>query len=215
VPFLHSKTLLVESRDDFAAIRRLMSTYVPWGEKEADWPVKIQEAGSVEKLLDEGSIPVLLKSNESRTLGVVLDANDKLETRWSQIRTRCVAVFPNCPGRCPREGLVLANQENRRFGVWIMPDNESHGMLETFLMHLVPPPLVPLRTFAETAVNEARSRGAQFREPHRDKAVIHTWLAWQDPPGRPFGVALANRILDPDSSVAGPFVSWFRGLFEL
>ncbi len=209
------KTLLVEGSDDCHAIARLMSAHMPWGKIEAEWPVKIKRCGSVDTLLDEHSIPLELKSNEARTLGVVIDSNDEFGARWEKIRARCVATFPDCPAQLPGNGLVISNTEGRRFGTWIMPDNTSRGMLETFLLHLVPPEQAGLRQHADAAVSQAKERGAPFRDSHREKAMIHTWLAWQDPPGRPFGIALAARALDPGSVSARPFVEWFRELFEI
>lgn len=209
------KTLLVEGRDDKHSIVSLMSTFIAWGNKEAEWPVKIKPYDGVEALLDKHAISVELKSSEARILGVVVDANDDFDSRWGQLRNRCLDAFPALPLDMPSEGLVASNIEGCRFGAWIMPDNRSRGMLETFLMHLVPSEQHDSQEYARRVVGHAKRKGATFRDAQRDKAMIHTWLAWQNPPGRPFGVALASRILDPNSSVAGPFVSWFRRLFEL
>ena len=209
------KTLLVEGSDDCHAIVNLMSAYIPWGRTESEWPVKVKRCGSVDTLLDKHSIPLELKSNEARILGVVIDSNDEFEARWGKIRARCVSVFPNCPPQLPESGLVISNIEGQRFGAWVMPDNTSRGMLETFLLHLVPPEQAGLRQYADAAVSQAQARGAPFRDAHREKALIHTWLAWHDPPGRPFGQALAAKALDPGSINARPFVDWFRELFKI
>lgn len=40
-----------------------------------------------------------------------------------------------------------------------------------------------VRAYAGQVVTEASALGAPYRQTHRDKAELHTWLAWQDPPG--------------------------------
>jgi len=60
-----------------------------------------------------------------------------------------------------------------------------------------------------------RDHGAMFKNVHYDKATIHTWLAWMDPPGERLGGAIRAKILDATSARAQPFVAWFRRLYEL
>ncbi|HEY8375848.1 MAG TPA: DUF3226 domain-containing protein, partial [Nannocystis sp.] len=116
----------------------------------------------------------------------------------------------------PPEGCVAAcSRTGRRFGVWIMPDNTSAGMLETFLKYLLPDGHDALWAHAQQAATRAHDRGAPFKQAHVDKANIYTWLAWQNPPGRQLHDAVKQRILRPDSPHAEPFVAWFCRLFEL
>ena len=49
---------------------------------------------------------------------------------------------------------------------------------------------------------------------HRPKALIHTWLAWQQTPGMPMGQAITARVLSCDSEIAIAFVNWLNYLFE-
>ena len=57
--------------------------------------------------------------------------------------------------------------------------------------------------------------GAPFLPNHRDKALIHTWLAWQDEPGRQLHDAVKHAMLDPTLPYAAPFLAWFKELYEL
>ncbi|MFH1466552.1 MAG: DUF3226 domain-containing protein [Pseudomonadota bacterium] len=52
-----------------------------------------------------------------------------------------------------------------------------------------------------------------FRDVHEPKAVLHTWLAWQEEPGTPMGLALTRRYLDPCHPRAVAFAAWLRRLF--
>ena len=96
-----------------------------------------------------------------------------------------------------------------------MPDNVSKGGLETFLKFLVPNEAESTWKHAAESVGMARTLGAPCRECHLTKAELYTWLAWQDPPGYSPGRALTKKVLDPRSSHAKMFVSWFRELYEL
>jgi hypothetical protein len=66
-----------------------------------------------------------------------------------------------------------------------------------------------------SAVTEAKAAGAPFRDAHRDKAELHTWLAWQDPPGQALGTAAKAHHFDVRSASFAPFVAWFRRLFDV
>jgi len=212
----HTKFLLVEGKDDAHAVQGLVSHFVEWGSVERDWPVKIEQAGSDSELLRPSYVRNSLKVPGLEAVGIVVDANGGLDRRWASLRNTCAPLgLGPFPDRPPAEGFVVANVGGVRLGIWIMPDNRSDGMLETFLQYLVPAEDQRLWEHAKAASGEAKELGAPFKAVHEDKAHIHTWLAWQDPPGRPFGQALKARCLDPNSPAAQPFVDWFVRLFEL
>ena len=96
-----------------------------------------------------------------------------------------------------------------------MPDNQLCGMLEDYLVSLVPDGQSDLLELARRSVTRAKSAGAPFREVHRTKAETHTWLAWQDKPGSQLHVAVLQRLLIPDQPESRKFITWFRSLFEI
>jgi hypothetical protein len=57
-------------------------------------------------------------------------------------------------------------------------------------------------------------RQYQFPDKLFIKARIHTWLAWQENPGLPFGTAITARYFGADSQEALKFVNWFNLLFS-
>ena len=99
-----------------------------------------------------------------------------------------------------------------------MPDNKMRGMLETFLTSIIPTGNEPLWQFAQEAAQEAKSKGATFKDTHLDKANIYTWLAWQDPPGLQIHEPIKHskdQILNPMHPNAQKFVTWFKNLYDL
>ena len=101
-----------------------------------------------------------------------------------------------------------------KVGIWLMPDNRSIGALEHFIEKLIPGS-DPCWDYAHEAASAARGRYGGVACPEKDhlKSRLHTWLAWQREPGRPFGTALTASILSHDSPEALAFLRWFQRLF--
>jgi hypothetical protein len=216
--------LLVEGDEDKRVIPQLIEANgIRWGERRDQWPVEIEAVGGIDELLRPGSIRAELGQRNLQRLGILLDADTHPTLRWQRVRAECVAAFPDLPATPPPEGTIARNQEGKSLGVWLMPDNQSRGMLETFLAYLVPGGGSALWAYAQEVVVEARQRAPYhddgrrdvYRDAHLDKAAIHTWLAWQDPPGAQLHHAVLQKMLDPRARHAQPFVTWFRRLYEL
>ena len=212
---LKPKQLLVEGADDKFAVVGLMEHHVPWPNDKTKAPVFIEAAGSVSEILNPTYIRTKLKESGLEILGIMIDADDDPCARWRSLRSTCLPTFPTMPLALPAGGLVVQNASELRLGFWLMPDCSSSGMLETFLRHLVPDPAEPLRQHAAASFDAAVLLGALCRPVHSDKAKIHTWLAWQDPPGDSLGRALTKKILDPLATDAAAFVAWFKLLYLL
>ncbi len=113
--------------------------------------------------------------------------------------------------------LVEGDGEQEEFpkvGVWIMPNNADPGKIEDFVGSLRSPDDV-LWPIAEEIVQRVMSVESRFVSEHESKARIHTWLAWQNKPGRSMGQAITSKYVLPDAPLAQQFILWFRRLFEL
>ena len=98
------------------------------------------------------------------------------------------------------------------WGVWLMPDNRNAGALEAFLRDLIDQP-DPLLCLAERSAKKVKQLGARYSDHDAQKAVLHTWLAWQKDPGRPYGVAIKARFFGVHSAATDRFVTWFQRVF--
>ena len=211
----HPRKLLVEGDTDRSVIAGLMEANgVPWPDPP-DSPVFIDSRGSVDEILKPGVLEAELGASELEALGVVVDANGDASTRWNRLRERCSSEFSDLPDQIPVEGLEVVHARGPRFGIWIMPDNRSTGMLEDWLVRLIPEASSPLYELARKCVSDSKRQGAPFKHVHRTKAEIHTWLAWQDEPGLRLYEAVVHRVLDPERPGSGQFVSWFTSLFRV
>ena len=181
-----------------------------------DSPVFIAPYGSVDEILKPSVIEIELAATGLEALGVVVDANGNAAARWDDVRTWCSSEFADLPEQIPAGGLEVVHADGVRFGVWIMPDNRFTGMLEDFLIQLIPEDSRHLYELATKCVGEAKRNGAApFRDVHERKAELHTWLAWQDPPGLRLHEAVRHAVLDPAGAESEPFVNWLKSLFAL
>lgn len=168
--------------------------------------------GGVDDLLD--GIPVRLKTAGLRTLGIVVDADENLQGRWDAIRHRLSSSdYQNLPDRPDPQGTVIEQEHLPRVGIWLMPDNQLPGMLEDFVAHLIPQNdlLLPKAEFIVAEIEQENLQ--RYSLLHHPKALIHTWLAWQDIPGRPMGQSITAQVLLHDTPVATAFAAWLNRLF--
>jgi hypothetical protein len=66
---------------------------------------------------------------------------------------------------------------------------------------------------ARWCVDEIPGEERRFAEVHAVKALIHTWLAWQDGPGTPLGLAIAKRYFEPEGPHVHQLLAWLTRLF--
>lgn len=202
--------LIVEGRDDLHSVVHLLRRHgFDWEDPRTERPY-IASRDGIEEVLR--IIPVAAKGSYER-LGVVLDADSAVADRWHQIRERLRQAGLDAPTVPDPAGTVVGGlRPGSRVGIWLMPDNTSPGRLEDFLARLVPPD-DRCWDYADEVTSEARRRGASCKQGDHVKSVIHTWLAWQETPGLPFGVALRAQVFRHDGEDAIKFVRWFRRLF--
>ena len=216
---LERSHLYVEGKDDLHVIGHLLSRNginLP-SQQQKDGDVdpsapEMKETGGWENLLE--AINTAVPVSSGRSVGFMLDADDKPQDRWSAVRARLQKLGLEPPEAIPADGYVADVAKFRaRVGVWLMPDNQQPGDLEQFLTDLVDKNDC-LLSLAKSSTHEARKNGAKFPEAKNAKAVLHTWLAWQEKPGLPYGSAIGANFFCRNSSAALAFVAWYKRLFS-
>ena len=205
-----SKILMVEGTDDQHVVMHICGSHGIRG------PITFEHYGGVEQVVASIDVRLMEAREEGDIVGILVDADENLQYRWQAVRQRVVnAGYENAPEQPAADGTIIeppAGSILPRAGVWMMPDNRSPGILENFLRFLAPTPNALLE-YAEACVNGIPPEELRFRGVDTPKALIHTWLAWQETPGRPFGTAITARFLDPDVPQAAVFAAWLRNLF--
>lgn len=210
-PAFAPRVLLVEGREEQYVLPELLELAgVTW--PVDDPPVYVHQTDGVVNLLDRDSLDTELHASGLLALGIIVDADQDLQVRWNRLRTILTTLRPRFPTTLDRSGVVFDGPP--RIGVWLMPDNIREGMLETLLNDLRIGDRA-LHEHAGEATVRATALGAPFKGVHHDKALLHTWLAWQDPPGQALGTAAKARALDGLAPVLEPFVAWFRRLYQI
>ncbi len=207
--------LYVEGTDDKHVIIHLLARNGIILEEKSKDPrsPKLEDGKGVEKLLKD--ITDIVRNAPFSKIGFVFDADTDVEARWQQIelQLRKAGVEPfSYP--CKDGFIGTSTLSETKVGVWVMPCNIQPGKLEDFLFSLIPDKdvLLPL---AQSSTQNAKLNGAEFSEPDMDKAVIHTWLAWQKEPGLPYGTAINAQCFKNDICASEAFVDWFKKLYEL
>jgi hypothetical protein len=175
-------------------------------------PVEIKDCGGKDSILSPFRLKLELKTSNLLALGVVLDADEDAKAEWGKIRSLLSSECDNMPLEIGPNGWIGRATNGVEIGIWIMPDNQSRGRLETFLLYLAKPGW--LLELVKRCCKLAQKKGAQFSNEHFDEAVIHTWLAWQSNPGKTLAEALRDDVLDPKNAHCSSFVGWFRMLFK-
>ena len=213
-------TLYVEGKDDLNSIIHLLRRhFIDTSEAKRSFDIRCARSGdeseteSVETLLRV--MCDAIRQSRALPVGFVVDADSRVQDRWNAVRDRLESLGVDCP-RLPVEGGFVAEVHRFRtsVGVWMMPNNADTGMLEHFLYGLIASGdlLLPI---AQDATKAAISEDRRFPEIHEHKAIVHTWLAWQEKPGLPFGTAIKAEYFRHDSANALAFVSWFKRLFSV
>ena len=165
-------------------------------------------------------LPTELKStNTLERLGVIVDADVNIDGHWQAIRNILLkSGFYEVPECLPKEGLVCQpiDPEQLVFGVCIMPNNHLKGMVEDFIIQMIPDTDNDrLLKKADAVLQELEDNNWNlYKAVHHSKARIHTWLSWHDEPGLPMGTAITNQVLSTDNDLCKMFVGWLKRMFD-
>lgn len=162
----------------------------------------------------------LKATNIRKKLWVLADADSDCGAKWQMLRDCMIEhggydVSPRTP--LPEGGAVFTPKKATGItvGIWIMPDNSRPGMLEDFITLLVKADDT-LIGHAQSVVDrldaDRNSHPSLFRPVHRSKAIVHTWLAWQDKPGRSMGTAILRNRLELEAPLCSRFIGWVQDL---
>ncbi|MDX2286553.1 MAG: DUF3226 domain-containing protein [Bacteroidia bacterium] len=145
--------------------------------------------------------------------GIILDADQHPQARWQSIRNMLTSKGYLVPDRPDPHGTVLRAEGLVTFGIWMMPDNQSPGELEDFMRLLIPEQDRLLHHAVESLNRMEAEHIQRYPAQDRSKALLHTWLAWQEQPGKPMGQSVTAQHFDLQQPVCAAFVHWLKTLF--
>lgn len=100
---------------------------------------KIIEKGGLSNILDYEKLRVDVVAPDRNFLGIIFDANNKLQDSWtelSKILNNCNIFIPQYPSL---DGTIIPSEgEEPHIGIWVMPNNKLSGELEDFIDPMIP-----------------------------------------------------------------------------
>jgi hypothetical protein len=216
------RILLVEGKSD-EAFYGAMCTFLGLAARVKVAPPKGLGQGFNNKEGAFNTLPMLLKQlgdGQLERVALVVDADHEEASSLGYRRTvervtdivepfgfERKAVASTKPG-----GLLFRSTEGLDdFGLWVMPGDGCDGMLENWIKHCIVSSDAPLMRLAERAVTDLDS--PKFKELHRIKAEVATWLAWQKAPGRGLEHAIDGELLDQSNERVVQLTSWLRNMY--
>ena len=201
-PSSSSKVLLVEGQDDKHVVRHLSSKIG----LEEDF--RICDMDGIDNLRDV--IIPQIKEPGRNTVGIIVDANDDLDSRWRAIADRLrqadIGPLPDGPFS---EGTVMPGAP--RIGIWLMPDNRSPGELEDFVQTMIPvdDPVWPISKHYIDSIPDALRK---FIPKKKSRAELYAWLATRKDP-KFMGTAIKAEDLRINGALCASFAAWMQRLF--
>jgi len=165
-----------------------------------------------------GQLRLSLSEPSLTHIGLIVDADDNAAARWQQIRRILTGFYPAdilAAADAKAGAKVIMQNGMPTLGVWIMPDNSGSGYLEHFLSAFIPNGN-KIWSHAQSALDDLMAQPYNvLTGSKRQKALLHTWLAWQQDPGKPFGQAIEAAYFDITANNTQAFLDWFAQTFEL
>jgi hypothetical protein len=204
--------LLVEGHDDFHVVHNLFQHYnidVRNLKNSTGGQFDVKDCKGISELLK--FIPTQIKNVD--ILGVIIDADNDENANWTSVRDKFNRAGYNLPEKLDSNGCICESN-GKKIGVWMMPNNSDKGMLEDFIKLLIGEndTLLPK---VEKIIREIETENLQkYKGTYRPKALIHTWLAWQETPGTPMGAAITRKYLSLENKeLCDRFIDWVKTLF--
>ena len=125
------RILLVEGKDDEHVLKHIC------GNRGIPHLDEVKPLGSVTNLLETIPVQIRASNEEGDVVGVVIDADTSLDTRWESIRDRLIqAGYHNVPVQPAPDGTIVEPPDGTllpRVGVWIMPDIRNRREIPSVL----------------------------------------------------------------------------------
>ena len=198
-----SRVLLVEGQDDEYVVSRLLERH------KSALSFSILNKQTISKLLP--SISLEIRASGRQVVGILVDANDNMTARWDAVRGQLSKADISPPPSPDPAGTVIVTDGKPRVGIWLMPDNESSGELEDFVVRMIPDgdQVWPL---SQSYIEDIPEAERKFSEGKKLRAQLYAWLAAREDP-RQMGLAIRAHDLEVNGELSQKFIAWLTKLF--
>ena len=217
--------LLVEGPDDKHVVEHIYRRRFG-----SEPPFTVMDKDGFSPLCD--AIGPIVKAPGRLTVGVIVDANDNFQARWTAVTDRLRRARPSIMvgdpmtggtvidgGSAPRGTSddrstspgIMSDERSPRVGIWLWPDNRSPGELEDFVSRMIPDD-DSVWPISECYINGIPTEHRKFADGKTMRAKVHAWLATRREPRR-MGTAIRTGDLEIEGALATEFLSWIQQLF--
>jgi hypothetical protein len=97
-------------------------------------------------------------------------------------------------------------------GLWVMPNNDADGMIEDWAEACVADWDKPILDYAYKVLKKVPGP-RKYKDIHKTKALIATWLSWQKIPGQGLHQGVRDGAIDLDKVLGRRLLEWLRRVF--
>ncbi len=197
--------LMVEGLSDYHFVRQLLD------QLELGLDFEVSNRAGLAGVLD--SIYAEIAAPHRDVVGILVDADNDPESRWSEVEGRLVQAGVSVPSSPDPQGTIIdATADRPRVGIWIMPDNQSPGELEDFVIDMIPD-CDSVWSRSVNYVDGIPMSEREFSEGKTDRAKLYAWLATRRQPPH-IGAAIGAGDFDLSGELCEAFVTWLRRLYD-
>ncbi len=198
------RILLVEGQNDKHVVRQL------YARRQLALDFEVKDTEGIDNLLP--SIGPEIKVSGRQIVGILVDADDDRNARWDAIVNQLSGEGIEAPKHPDLMGTIIDTQDKPRIGIWLMPNNESPGELEDFVVKMIPngDEVWPLSRHYIEEIPEAERK---FSEGKKLRAQLYAWLAAREDP-RLMGLAIRAHDLEVNGDLSQNFIAWLKKLFR-
>ena len=168
-------------------------------------------------LLDDLLNELLDEVAPTKRLAVIVDADHEQEQGLGYRKTieqvsKIAADYDFTLAENQANGLYFKHSDGlAEFGLWVMPNNRTDGMLEDFIKTCVTPNEQSLFDHAVQIIQNIPN--PKFKPHHNSKAQVATWLAWQKPPGHGLYYSVKDGLLNTNHALFQEMEQWLKKIF--
>jgi len=207
--------LFVEGQDDGALVNALVNRVIGIDlAREPHKVVKVRSDGGgdtwavrqFKKRVEEGRRQA--RVGLQARIGLIVDRDDDTNDKWPVVSRILQDLGVDAHGGPEAAGAIVSG----RYGVWMWPDNVSHGDLETFVAGILPQ--APIFIYAAEACRIAKDdHAAEYELRHARKAALKVRSVWRDASAAGGYGHLVRNLPLIETPACNAFLAWFRALF--
>lgn len=169
--------------------------------------VKTKEDGGGDSWALRAFDQYIRERNEGARVGVIVDRDGVDNDKWPSVRSRLLSL-----GGANDRPIATGEIVGGRYGIWMWPDNISHGDLENFVAGIVPGSA--LMTYLTEVCGIAKeTHGAEYDRADSRKAALKVRSVWRDASAAGGYGHLVRNLALTEAPASTAFLAWFKALF--